>query len=147
MTPLIDIVFLLIIFFLVISQFIDAENFPIAVADECNFAQSDPENKGQIVTLTVLKEKNGAGEFAVGSEKIENWTTTNITQRLAEMIDNNLKDRTSDQRIVTLRIDSDVPFSQAQFALAGVAASSASDIRLAVLKEKRKEQFPLDKTN
>jgi hypothetical protein len=35
-----------------------------------------------------------------------------------------------------LRIDKDVPFAQAQYALAGIAASSATDIQLAVLKDK-----------
>ncbi len=40
MTPIIDIVFLLIIFFLVVCQFIEAENFPVAVPDGCEFTQS-----------------------------------------------------------------------------------------------------------
>jgi len=35
-----------------------------------------------------------------------------------------------------LRIDRDICFGDAQFALAGIAASRACDIRLAVLKEK-----------
>jgi hypothetical protein len=36
-----------------------------------------------------------------------------------------------------LRIDKDVCFAEAQYALAGIAASSATDIQLAALKNKR----------
>jgi hypothetical protein len=43
----------------------------------------------------------------------------------------------ADRRVVILRIDKDISFSQAQYALAGVAASSATDIQLAALKLKR----------
>ncbi|MCK4888036.1 MAG: biopolymer transporter ExbD, partial [Planctomycetes bacterium] len=38
MTPIVDIVFLMIIFFLVVFQFIDAENFPVNVPDNCDYA-------------------------------------------------------------------------------------------------------------
>ena len=54
MTPIIDIVFLLIIFFLVVCQFIEAENFPVTVPDDCEFAQSDSEPGGQVTTVTVM---------------------------------------------------------------------------------------------
>jgi hypothetical protein len=36
-----------------------------------------------------------------------------------------------------LRIDKDVCFAEAQYALAGIAASSATDVQLAALKDKR----------
>lgn len=137
MTPVIDIVFLLIIFFLVVCQFIEAENFPVAVPDGCEFAQSEPESGSQVTTVTVLKTVEGPSEFAVGSEKIIESDTVNMVDELAELIDIRLKDLPTDNRVVTLRIDRNVCFAEAQYALAAVAASTATDIKLAAFKDKR----------
>ena len=137
MTPLIDIVFLLIIFFLVVCQFIEAENFPVSVPDNCTFAQDDTEHNQQITTVTVMKTPAGEIDFAVGPQKIIASDTTEIAQRISELIDVNLKDLPADSRVVTLRIDKDINFSHAQYALAGIAASTATDIQLAALKGKR----------
>ena len=137
MTPIIDIVFLLIIFFLVACQFIEAENFPVAVPDGCEFAQSEFEPGAQVTTVTVMKTTEGKSDFAVGSEEIAESDYSKLTDRLIDMIDARLKDLPPDRRVVTLRIDKDVCFSEAQYALAGVAASSAIDIQLATLKGKR----------
>ena len=136
MTPIIDIVFLLIIFFLVVCQFIEAENFPVAVPDECGFAESDLERRGRVTTVTVIRTTEERTDFAVGAEKIAGASYADIVEKLTELIDVRLKDLPADDRVVTLRIDKDVPFAQAQYALAGVAASSATDIQLAVLKDK-----------
>ena len=136
MTPIIDIVFLLIIFFLVVCQFIEAENFPVAVPDECGFAESDLERRGRVTTVTVIRTTEERTDFAVGAEKITSANYADIVEKLVELIDVRLKDLPADGRVVTLRIDKDVPFAQAQYALAGVAASSATDIQLAVLKDK-----------
>jgi biopolymer transport protein ExbD len=143
MTPIIDIVFLLIIFFLVVCQFIEAENFPVTVPDNCRFAQSDPEPGAQLTTLTVMKTAEEKIAFAVGPEKVSASSYPDligIVDKLAKLIDVRLKDLPPDRRIVTLRIDRDICFSDAQYALAAVAASSATDIQLAALKDKRPAQ-------
>ncbi len=137
MTPVIDIVFLLIIFFLVVSQFIEAENFPVTVPDDCEFAQSDADSRRQVTTVTVMKTTSERSDFAVGSEKIAVSNYADIAEKLARLIDARLKDLPADHRVVTLRIDRDVRFAEYQYALAGVAASSATDIKLAALKDKR----------
>ena len=137
MTPIIDIVFLLIIFFLVVCQFIEAENFPVAVPDSCEFAQSEPERRAQVTTVTVMKTTKDGVDFAVGSEKISVSGYADVVEKIAELIDVRLKDLPADSKVVTLRIDKDVCFAEAQYALAAVAASSATDIQLAALKNKR----------
>jgi biopolymer transport protein ExbD len=136
MTPLIDIVFLLIIFFLVVCQFIEAENFPVAVPDGCAFATtaSDPGIQG--TTITVMKTSAGKSAFAVGSEKIPASEGSDLTEKIAQLVDYGLRNLPSDRRIVTLRVDRDVCFAQAQYALAAIAQSSATDIQLAVLKNR-----------
>jgi len=137
MTPIIDIVFLLIIFFLVVCQFIEAENFPVAVPRGCNFAEDNPENQRGGATVTVMKSGADRVDFAVGSEKIPVSDSDAVIERLAELIDIRLKTVPASRRVVTLRIDGDIGFDKAQYALAGIARSSARDIRLAVLKQKQ----------
>jgi biopolymer transport protein ExbD len=137
MVPIIDIVFLLIIFFLVVCQFIEAENFPVAVPDDCQFAANEAEHRGQVTTVTVMKTDEDGIDFAVGSEKIAASDYAGIVEKVAQLIDVRLKDTPVESRVVTLRIDKDVCFSDAQYALAGVAASCAKNVRLAALKDKR----------
>ena len=134
-TPIIDIVFLLIIFFLVVFQFIEAENFPVTVPDDCEFAVSEDEPGSQIITLTVIK----AGEktdFAVGPEKIAASNYSDIVKKLTSAINSRLGSLPPDRRIVTLRIDRNIRFAHAQYALAAVAESIATDIQIAALKDK-----------
>ncbi len=137
MTPIIDIVFLLIIFFLVVCQFIEAENFPVTVPDGCEFAKTELEPGAQLTTVTIIKTIEGASEFAVGSEKISKSDYDSLVDKLAELIDVRLKDLPPDDRVVTLRIDRNVSFAEAQYALAAVAASTATDIKLATFKDRR----------
>ena len=142
MTPIIDIVFLLIIFFLVVCQFIEAENFPVTVPAGCEFAASAPEPGSASTTVTVMKTPDGGPDFAVGAEKVSaadyagTFRMRHIVGQLARLIDVRLNDLPANNRVVTLRIDRDVCFARAQYALAGVAASTATDIQLAVLKNK-----------
>ena len=136
MTPIIDIVFLLIIFFLVVCQFIEAENFPVVVPDDCDFAQDSTDTQRGLTTVTVMKAGDER-EFAVGSEKVSASDSAGIINEMAGLLDVSFKGLPADRRIVTLRIDSDVDYSNAQYALAAVAASSATDIQLAVIKDKQ----------
>jgi len=136
MTPIIDIVFLLMIFFLVVARFIEAENFPVAVPDKCEFADEQRPHRSQVTTVTVTKGEGG-GEFAVGAEKIDAEGAAEIVEQIAGLLDVRLKDLPAEQRVVTLRVDKEVRFAQAQYALAGIAASSAKDIKLAAIKGER----------
>jgi len=151
MTPVIDIVLLLIIFFLVVCKFIEAENFPVTVPDNCQFAESAFELGPQAVTLTVMKTKpkntiSSEGQaalptvckevvFAVGAEKVWAADYDTLVKKLTGLIDARLAIYHPSRAVVTLRIDKEVCFEQAQYALAAVAASTATDVRLAVLKE------------
>ena len=135
LTPVIDIVFLLIIFFALVLKFIEAENFPVTVPQDCRFAQSDIESQAVLATITVMKNEDGKSEFAVGADKITGANYGEIAGKLAGLIDSRLKDLPADKRIVTLRIDKNIPYAEAQYALAAVAKSTATDIRLAAIKD------------
>ena len=136
MTPLIDVVFLPIIFFLVVCRFIEAENFPVAVPDDCESAGSGIETGSAGTTVTVMRTDEGGSVFAVGSERIELSEGSDLTEQIVRLVDISLGNLRSDQRLVTLRVDREVCFSDAQYALAAVAQSSATDIQLAVLRNK-----------
>ena len=136
MTPLIDIVFLLIIFFVVVSTFIEAENFAVMVPDDCDEAIQVVNDSGAFVTVTVMADSNG-GLFAVGGERIESSDGAQLSETLLRMIDEQLGGLASDERVVALRIDGEVPFSLAQYALIATSRSIATDIQLAVLQYRR----------
>ena len=139
LTPLIDIVFLLIIFFLVVCRFIEAENFPVDVPQGCESAQSGNEPGMRVTTVTVTRGAQETVTFAVGAETVSPSDLAagrETADRLAQLIDASLRDLPPDARIVTLRIDSDISFAHAQHALEAVALSSATNVRLAVIRDK-----------
>ncbi|MHC4759129.1 MAG: ExbD/TolR family protein [Planctomycetota bacterium] len=139
LTPVIDIVFLLILFFLVVCQFIEAENFPVKVPDACKFAQNNTEQKPRITTLTVVKTSEERCLFAVDSQQINSPSYNGLVNEITNLLNKKLTNMPADKRIVTLRIDKDVCFDEAQYALAGIAESTATDIKLAALKDKETE--------
>src|SRR4030042_6306353 len=136
MTPLIDVVFLLIIFFLVVCQFIEAENFPVTVPDDCESAGSGIEAGSAVTTVTVMRTDGGRSIFAVGSAKIALSEGSDLTEQTVRLVDFSLANFPSARRLVTLRVDREVCFSDAQYALAAVAQSIATDIQLAVFRNK-----------
>ena len=137
--PFVDILFQLIIFFSLACQFInvDGDSLPVNVPDGCKFAQSTAEPACRTATVTVMKNTGDKVDFVVGSEKIAASNYGDVVKKIAELIDSQLKDLPADKKVVTLRIDKDVCFADAQYALAAVSASTATDIQLAALKDKR----------
>ena len=136
MTPIIDIVFLLIIFFLLVCQFIVAENFDVTVPDDISSAQPAPAADQQITTVTVMSADRGGAIYAVGSEIIAAGSTEDISYAIAAEIDTQLQHLTLERRVVCLRIDKDICFGDSQYALAGISQSSATDMKLAVTKQR-----------
>jgi biopolymer transport protein ExbD len=133
--PFVDVLFQLIIFFALACTLIEAEHFPISVPDKCDSANVDDQKDTQFATITVLKDDSGKCKFAVGTEKISASNIGEAAEKVALILDTRLKVIAAENRVVTLRIDKDVPFSEAQYALAAIAKSTATDIRLAVIKE------------
>jgi len=137
MTPIIDIVFLLIIFFLLVCQFIVAENFDVTVPDDITSAQPAPPAEQQITTVTVMPTSSNRPVYAVGSEIIDPESAPDVSYAIADEIDTQLQHLRHERRVVCLRIDKDICFRHSQYALAGISQSSATDMKLAVTKQKR----------
>lgn len=136
-TPIIDIVFLLIIFFLLVCQFVEVENFPACVPDSCGFASEQTSADKNAIVLTVTKTNKGKAEFAIGTGKISSANKKELVANIAEVLDIRFEAIPARQRIVTLRSDKDICFEDVQYALAAIAQSSAANIQLAAFKEKQ----------
>ena len=135
MTPIIDIVFLLIIFLVVVCRQIDAENFDVSVPDKCQFAQPQPDNSTGLSTITVMKDAESKQIiFAVGAEKINSSVSADITGWLIKKINRQLKNSSALTKTVCLRIDKEISYFHVQKVLAAVAQSRARTIQLATLK-------------
>ena len=134
MTGVIDIVFLLIIFFMIVCQFITDQNFEVAVPDDVTTAELFKQTDDNMTTVTVMS-KDGQVQYAVDAELLNTYPG-GIADLIANAIDKRLAG--NDQRkTVSLRIDKDVCYKDCQFALAGISQSKASDMKFAVIKTTR----------
>lgn len=133
-TAVIDIVFLLIIFFMVVCQFITSDNFEVAVPDEVTSANEPVQGKQHNPTVTVMLD-DGKIAYAVDAEIIH-ADGSELSDAIAFAIDQKFY-QANDERIVSLRIDKDICYSRCQHALAGVSKSIATGMELAVAKRDR----------
>jgi len=137
MTPIIDIVFLLIIFFMLVCQFIVAENFEVTVPDDIDLARAHDSSEEQTATVTVMFDQSGEIAYAVGSEIIPFTSGEEIAIAIANAINRQLYNLPINHRVVSLRIDKNIPYCAGQYALAGSSQSSATHIKLAAVKQKQ----------
>ena len=133
MTPIIDVVFLLIIFFMLVCQFIVAESYDVTVPDEISSAHDEKGGDEKQTTVTVMLEDDGRVAYAIGSERFDSGTK-GLSEILAQRIDAQLGRLTSNDRTVSLRIDKDIDYRHSQYALAGISKSGATKIKMAVMK-------------
>jgi biopolymer transport protein ExbD len=135
MTPVIDIVFLLIVFFVVVFQFIGTEDIKVQLPAECSFAESIDENRPLPATITASITDQGGITFSVGPEKIRAADKHKLMKLMQTSLDERLRKLPESQRVVVLRIDKNISFADAQYALAAAAESSANRLRLATLAD------------
>lgn len=134
LTPIIDVVFLLIIFFLLVFQFITAEQSGVQVPDSIRSADLDPPRK-DIPTVTVGYNSRGEVFFAVDGMDIQVSDRSELPSVIADLVDNRLSEAEDSKKIVRLRCDKQIPFGSAKYALKGIVRSGATDIQWSVLKE------------
>ncbi len=135
LTPVIDIVFLLIIFLIVSYQGIASENLALPLPDECNFASSDSSRTASVTVDVFIAAEGGRVIFSVDSEELADSVETPgaISSRLAEVIDSHLLGSTNPSSgTVLLRIDKNISYRFAQQALSAISQSRASNLEIAV---------------
>ena len=136
MTPIIDVVFLLIIFFMLVAQFIVAEQYKVKVPDEIKAAQAQPEaEKKRSLTITVMRDSDHAVICAVGSEKLGDVKGKDMKSLIASAINDYLTQHKSAEKTVRLRCDRSIPFGQIKYILAGISQSHAENLDWAVVAE------------
>ncbi len=133
MTSIIDIVFLLIIFFMLVFQFISAESFDVKVPDKISSAPPAKDQQTKSASLTIMQDRTNQITYAVGSQIITPAapaeTSALITAQLNEYLDNI---KTSPKTVI-LRCDKNITYRHVKKALSAIADSRADNIKLAVI--------------
>ncbi|HOQ03844.1 MAG TPA: biopolymer transporter ExbD [Anaerohalosphaeraceae bacterium] len=133
MTPIIDVVFLLIIFFMLVFQFITAEKADVQVPESIRSAQ--PSEEDVLATVTVGRDSEGKVFFRVDGVSAEVSEVKEVSSVIADLIDRQAARKNgSSKKIVRLRCDKEIPFGIAKYALQGIADSRATDIQWSVIK-------------
>lgn len=136
MTPVIDVVFLLIIFFMLVAQFIVAEQYEVNVPDQIKTAQEQSEVEAKKpLTITVLLGGDEAVTCAVGTDKLTGVKGSDIEKLVTSTINEYLSSQEPVDKTVRLRCDRAVPFGEVKYILAGISGSRAQSLDWAVLSE------------
>lgn len=135
MTPIIDVVFLLIIFFMLVAQFIVAEQYKVSVPDAIKTARAQDAEEDRPLTITVMNDPQQGMICAVGAEKLAVVGGKDMKSLITASINDYLANNTSVDKTVRLRCDRSVPFGQVKYILAGISQSRAENLDWAVLAE------------
>ena len=135
MTPIIDVVFLLIIFFMLVCQFIAAEQFQVEVPDQISSAQKTEPQKNEPLTITVMTGENDKVTCAIGSEKLGDVKGKDLALLIQSAIDESLLRKDIPEKTVCLRCDKSITFGQVKYILSGISKSKAVNLDWAVLAE------------
>jgi biopolymer transport protein ExbD len=135
MTPIIDVVFLLIIFFMLVAQFIVAEQYKVSVPDEITTAQARDSEKKLPLTITVMPNKNKGIVCAIGTEKMAPVEGKDMKSLITSVINDYLAEHEPAEKTVRLRCDRSVPFGQVKYILSGISQSRVENLDWAVLGE------------
>lgn len=128
LTPVIDVVFLLIIFFMLVCQFMAAEQFKVAVPDEIKTARAQEQDKPPL-TITVLLDDQQRAVCAVGSDRLAPVEGKDLELLIKSALDEQM----GQDKTVRLRCDKRISFGQIKYILAGISESRAQQIDWAVL--------------
>lgn len=134
MTPVIDVVFLLIIFFMLVCQFIAAEQLKVSLPDQIKTAQPQKTAARPPLTITVLPAPEGGITCAVGSQKLADVQGKDLAHLICAAVDESLAADAAD-KTVHLRCDKSIMFGQIKHILSGIAQSRAENLDWAVLAE------------
>lgn len=132
-TPIIDIVFLLIIFFLLVCRFIETEPQDVNLPRACDSAEL-LEGKPSPVVLAMIKSGDTVKTYLNGKE-ISLTGNAPPLSAVSSRINTLVKESAPGQEIATLKIDKRVTCRRFKYALQAIAESNVEDIRLAVIKK------------
>jgi biopolymer transport protein ExbD len=135
MTPIIDVVFLLIIFFMLVCQFIAAEKFQVQVPDNIESARSGELQEKGPPTITVMAGADGRAVYAVDSTKLGYLEGKDLAELIRLEIDRSPAVQASTEKTIRLRCDKTITFGEVKHILSGISKSTAETVDWAVLGE------------
>lgn len=133
LTPIIDVVFLLIIFLVIVYQRIDAQNFQLDVPENCANAASNNADAAPPTVSVFATPGDGKKIFAVGADKCPFTASSDIINWLVSSI--NKETAAKNMKTVRLRIDKNIKYRDVQLVLAAAANSNVEDMEIATIKE------------
>ena len=139
MTALIDVVFLLIIFFMLVCQFIVSENYRLFIPDDCaNAIVPDHPDSGAVTVSVFGKPPAESVSYAVRARRFDLSSPSyreDPDKLLAEFtneIVSQAHKRTD--ALVHLRADRDLTYGQVQEALLAIAQAGITKVQLAAFQ-------------
>jgi biopolymer transport protein ExbD len=133
MTPMIDVVFLLITFFMLVGTFTSGEYFEVFLPDKITSAEKFDPRAGELMTITVM-QKDGKVCYAAGSDILPGDEPQLLERMVASAIDSRMP-KEGQGKTVCLRCDKQVAFEAVRPVLAGIAKSGAEKVQWAAMKE------------
>lgn len=140
MTSMIDVVFLLIIFFMLACQYIVQENYKLIIPDDCA-AAIVPENLDRnAITVSVFPKAAGAGGnpevlYAVRAREYDPQQEVyrQEPQRLIEEMSRQIatEAKRKEDALIYLRADKDLSYGQVQKALLALSQAQIRKVQLA----------------
>lgn len=130
LTPIIDVVFLLIIFFMLVCRFMAEEQTPIEVPDQIQTARS-PNADETPLTITVLTDELRHVTCSVDNVKLKQVDKRDLAALITSAVNDGLDQRAD--KTVRLRCDKRIAFGQVKYVLAGISDSRAQRLDWAVL--------------
>ncbi len=140
MTPMIDVVFLLIVFFMLICQFISQDEELVSVPDDCETAVIDKVSKENEIEILVWSERAGdAGsiiysvdnkDYPVSKYSSREVLTTELACQITEL------KKAMKEPVVRLRGDGSLSCEDMRPAIEAVGAAGLDTIRFAAFRDK-----------
>lgn len=154
MTPMIDVVFLLIIFFMLICQFIVQENYKLTIPDDCSNAIVPEELDPGAITVSVFPrpgavvsleadisddtDASGPVLYAVRARQFDpdNARYQNDSDVLIAEMTEEIKSEAARKNnpMIHLRADKDLTYGQVQKALLALAQAGITRVQLAAFR-------------
>jgi len=152
MTAMIDVVFLLIIFFMLICQFIGQENYRLLIPDNCAGAIIPNQADDGKITVSVFptfsdRPKSSTGEVDFSELSVRYAIRSHIFDPFSEIYVNQpdrlltdmarqitLQSRRRSNPLVYLRADRDLSYYQVQQALLALAEAGVTRLELAAFR-------------
>jgi biopolymer transport protein ExbD len=145
MTSMIDIVFLLIIFFMLICQFIVQENYTIEVPDEITQAYTPDAIDASAITLSVYRNPDNKGHilYAVKAKRYDPQSTQYRKEPPSLFYDMAQEIKTIRRKkqtgLIHLRADKSIAYHYVHKAMIALSQAGIPSVQIAALKNKQQQ--------